>query len=425
MAIGRHKEGDLERPRRYYAFADHVADPGFENPKLRVSIQFDAVDADYFDSLPSELRGGFPDAETLHSDRGLSVIRVMTTHNRLEGMGAKAPNETDWLEVTIGKEKNTPRAWLAAADRGFVPGPGINAPRIVRIDQEDQAPLLSKLDAFCTAPLAKKVQAKEVLARMNLGDTKNLRITALDVGQASCTAFSDGRTDLGYFDVGKPLVFNRHSFKPGFTRAYPPDGFVLLSHWDFDHYALAISNPSLMTLDWYAPEQKVGLYTAKFQQQSGKRLHFITGDARANGVLLERALGTNPKDRNSTGYLLRFERNGEAVLLTGDADYAHISSTMKTDATALTLPHHGGRGSEPPKPAACLYPTAVASYGTPNNYKHPDEEHLKAHKGKGWRVKRTAAHGRLPRIPRTDRLLFPLGQVLPKPALSKRQLAAV
>jgi len=399
MAIRRRLTGEKVSPRRFYAFTDSVIDPGHDNPRLRLSLEFDAVDASRFD-----------DPNLDESDDDFALIRVITTHKRLGFFGLEAPKEGDWLLIEVGKERNTPRAWVAPAIGGFVPEGATNAPILRFLSGDADTAVVERIEKACSAPEAKRVKAVEVLNRLNLSKYKKLTITALDVGQAACVAFADNCQDIGYFDIGKPISFNRRSFPKGFMRTYPLDGFVLLSHWDFDHFALAINNPSLMGMDWYAPDQKVGPYTARFQRLLGPRLHFITGDASVSGVLLKRCIGVVPTDRNATGYVVRFERDGEVVLLTGDADYVWIPQEVKVKATSLTMPHHGGKGTQPPKPAVCGTPIAVASYGKPNTYKHPDDIQVMAHRKKGWRIRRTAAHGSSPRIPRSDQQLYPLDQ---------------
>lgn len=80
------------------------------------------------------------------------------------------------------------------------------------------------------------------------------------------------------------MGFNRKSFKKKFKRAFPKKGFVLLSHWDFDHYALALKEPALKKLDWYAPWQPVGPNITKFQHELGSRLRFISGEPINNAL---------------------------------------------------------------------------------------------------------------------------------------------
>ena len=87
---------------------------------------------------------------------------------------------------------------------------------------------------------------------------------------------------------------------------------------------------------------------------------------------------------------MRVEVDGEVVLMTGDCGYDNIVGASLQDVTAVTIPHHGGQATSVP-PTAKGNAIAIASYGCPNCYRHPDEEFLKQHVTTGWTVKRTAA----------------------------------
>src|SRR5262249_12708021 len=152
-----------------------------------------------------------------------------------------------------------------------------------------------------------------------------------------------------FFDVGAPINPHKRSFPKKSPPIAPNNrGIVILSHWDYDHYALAYRIPALMGLQWFAPLQKVGPNALKFQQQLGQNLHFIKGDDAYGAFQLRRLSG---RDRNSSGYVLRIDLDGESVLLTGDAEYNHIPDDLKAELTALMLPHHSGGVSAPPAPA--------------------------------------------------------------------------
>lgn len=69
--------------------------------------------------------------------------------------------------------------------------------------------------------------------------------------------------------------------------------------------------------------------------------------------------------------------------------YDFIPSTALTAVDGLTVPHHGGAGGAIPLTGVGA---AVASYGVPNRYRHPDEAYLEEHNKAGWKVLRTAQH---------------------------------
>jgi beta-lactamase superfamily II metal-dependent hydrolase len=224
----------------------------------------------------------------------------------------------------------------------------------------------------------------------------------VDVGHASCTAIHLARNTnspiVGYFDTGAPTFFHLKSFPSLFKEnaRVPASGFVVLSHWDFDHYALAVTRlKNLQNLEWYAPKQKIGPNAAKFQSNLGARLHFINRIKIpiTRGLRLYRGSGP-PTDRNSSGYVMRLKQKGENVLLTSDVGYDHVSAALKNGLTGLSVPHHGGNGSANPPTGKGV---AAVSYGLPNRYRHPIESNLVAHSSAGWSVTRTAAHGNLSR----------------------------
>ncbi len=138
----------------------------------------------------------------------------------------------------------TPRAWVAPSEEDFIPGRAKNALTIRRIDANTLV-VKSLKKACADTPNAKYLSAKQVIRRLDLGRRKNLSILALDVGQASCVAFSEGGRDIGYFDVGKPMGFNRKSFKKKFKRVFPQrglffsrTGILIITRWRLKSRAL-------------------------------------------------------------------------------------------------------------------------------------------------------------------------------------------
>jgi beta-lactamase superfamily II metal-dependent hydrolase len=203
-----------------------------------------------------------------------------------------------------------------------------------------------------------------------LGTAGRIEIIVLDVGQASAALIKRDGNPIGFFDFGAPIWFNKGSLPKAMSPPSVSGGFVILSHWDFDHFDLGRRHQPYRKLDWYAPDQPVGPNTARFQADLGNRLTFIDGPASGGGFSLERGTSTGVNDRNGSGYQLRFEKDGRAVLLTGDTGYDLIQTHMLAGVGALTVPHHAGRSDAAP-PAAVDPWRAIASYGAPNSYRHP------------------------------------------------------
>ena len=324
-----------EGPRRIYAFVDSVVEAEPTRPHSRMSLQLDAVDATAFDRDTGAVE-----------DRGaLLLARISTTPNRLGQLfGVEAPHEGDWFDIKLDRRPLQPRAWELPLTSDYVPQQATNVVGIERLAQSSE--IVARLEGACVAPNALSLESAEPLqALLSLASKNDLRITALDVGQAACVAFSRGSRPFGYFDIGAPMFFNHRSFPRHLDHKLATDGFVILSHWDFDHFALAIRYPQLKGLNWFAPKQPVGPNTAHFQKALGKRLRFIAGDVNAGGFLLKQCTGTSTRNRNSTGYAMRIDRKNAGILLPGDADYQWIPPVIARGANRIMIPHHGAAGS--------------------------------------------------------------------------------
>jgi beta-lactamase superfamily II metal-dependent hydrolase len=260
--------------------------------------------------------------------------------------------------------------------------------------------------AYSKPPRAVMASDDEVLRLAVALHGPDVRIVALDVGQASCNVVFVGGKPVLYFDAGAPLYHNVRSFPSSFRHNLPDSAFVILSHWDFDHFDLARRKPIMQQYEWFAPAQPVGPNAFKFQERLGDRLHFLTKPLVGPGFRLCAGQATNPKDRNGSGYSLRLEIGDDSILLNGDCPYGQIDPSLQQPGiTALTIPHHGG-ASNSTVPDPQKKSRAVASYGKPNCYKHPSEASLQAHEAKGWNITRTAADPSNS-FSRGSRLLFP------------------
>jgi hypothetical protein len=382
--------------RYFYGFVEGMALPIPGNKYSRFTLMLDAVDGVAFDDNPAAPR------EPEH----LVILRIISTEQRMRHLfDFEVPKEGTWVRLTLGIKSDRPPVWFLSASNDFS-GRVIrtNLVSIETLQDSGATPnlrrtIVDELESFCTI----KRPGPEVRSIRNVKPpTERLHVRMVDVGQASCAAIHTERNSnssiIGYFDAGAPAFFHSKSFPAFFNEdsRVPSSGFVVLSHWDFDHYSLAVTRlKNLQKLDWYAPRQKVGPNAAKFQTDLGGRLHFISGKKIpiTRGLWLYRGLGP-PNDRNGSGYVMRLKQKDENVLLTADVDYAHIRMALKNGLTGLSVPHHGGNGSANPPTGKGI---AAVSYGLPNRYRHPIENNLLAHANAGWNIKRTAAHGHMPR----------------------------
>jgi len=295
-----------------------------------------------------------------------------------------------------------PRAWRLPLLENYEPGPPTNIVAMRTLSE----PEASRLALRCKAPNARFANTKQLRGILKIFKDNELSIKALDVGHASCVAFLKAGKTFGYFDVGAPVHFNYKSYPKSLDHVTATSGFVILSHWDFDHFALAFKEPNLKRLTWFAPKQDVGANAARFQRSLGKRLFFLKSNLTAGPVRLIRCAGTPSSNKNLTGYVMHINLKDAGILLPGDADYQWIPLNVKSRTNRLLLPHHGASGSLPPSPDARPKPLAVISYGHPNIYRHPNEPQIRAHRIAGWKnIQRTA---RFAWVHRGNRNLYPL-----------------
>ena len=315
--------------------------------------------------------------------------------------------EGSWIKLSLAKAKGSPSAWVLDATNNYAGPPTrmnvIDASVVSNAGKpkDGSAPLVQTLAAFCT--VAGQIsphpgQLPQAISK------KGLRVRVLDVGHASCNAIHDGRTAydpiICYFDVGGPVFFHRKTLPRSFPKrpAVGPDTFVVLSHWDFDHYSLAVTKwLGLQKLRWIAPDQPVGPNAAALQVALGAKLTKVTAShvpLFANATL-HKGSGP-PTDKNESGYALHLANGADSILLAADVGYSSIGSAAKAGITGLGVCHHGGKGASAP-PRAHGAARAAVSYGDPNRYRHPDEGLLTEHNAAGWHVTRTAGDRTLAR----------------------------
>jgi beta-lactamase superfamily II metal-dependent hydrolase len=324
----------------------------------------------------------------------------MTTPRRLRNLfDVSDPiEEGQWFRIGLAIKAGKPRAWSLAAEANY--DRTVNNYNVVKFERIDKPGnlkeaksnelLLERLRAWCTVvPPAQQDLILQV--------PPDLHVRVMDVGHASSSALhmAEERSSsiVGYYDVGGPIFFHHHTFPPSFNEAWmvPPRGFVILSHWDFDHYSLAVTRLKvLQRLHWYAPAQTVGPNAARLQVLLGARLRLLTAPTFQIAPNLQMWKGTAPpSDRNNSGYVLTVAHARGTILLTGDVEYDAIPAAAKLDLIALGITHHGGGGSGSPPAPLSSFGSAAVSFGLPNHYGHPDTENISAHTSVGWNVTST------------------------------------
>lgn len=330
----------------------------------------------------------------------LLIVRILSTIKRLEARFPESKwEEGSWIEFQLQDSPGDPPAWyLSAKDDYSGPVVRTNITNAVWLGGSPFSAniLEQKLVEFCRSADAKHVQQPlEMRPRRNALCGPFVRV--VDVGQASFSAIHTFKQIsspiLGYFDVGGPIFFHHKTFPSVFReqKMVPTSGFVVLSHWDFDHYSLAVSKlPKLQTLVWFAPDQPVGPNAARLQVLLGTNLTLLSAPFFGVRRGIELWKGTGPSsNRNDSGYAMRITRAGGSVLLSGDLSYSMLPAGVGNQFSAIVVSHHGGAFTGPPPTPLAKGAIAAVSYGIPNRYHHPNALAIRLYQSAGWSIQPT------------------------------------
>lgn len=374
-----------------YGFVEAVTHPDpKESNRGRVNLVLDSLRVEAFCSGVS--------VEQTTDD--LLIVRVLSTIKRLEARFPESKwEEGSWIEFQLQDSPGDPPAWYLSAENDYS-GPVVrtnitNAARLTGSPFSANT-LEQKLVEFCRSSDAAHVQ-QPLGMRPRRNALHGPFVRVVDVGQASFSAIHTAKQSsspiLGYFDVGGPLFFHHKTFPSVFReqKMVPPSGFVVLSHWDFDHYSLAVSKlPKLRNLAWYAPDQPVGPNAARLQALLGTNLTLLSTPffGVRSGIELWKGTGAI-SNRNDSGYAMRITRAGGPVLLSGDLPYSMLPAGIGNQFSAIVVTHHGGAFTGPPPAPLAKGAVAAVSYGIPNRYHHPNALAIGFHQSAGWSIQPT------------------------------------
>lgn len=251
-------------------------------------------------------------------------------------------------------------------------------------------------------------QLPERRVRQRLAGTS---VGVMDVGQGNCNMLIDGEHPTVYFDTGYPLRFYSRSAPGPVYRPVPgtPSGpiaqnaagnlEVILSHWDWDHWRLAVKWPELQQLHWIVPKQVIGASARNFYEGLPNR-HRLPRSREPRMLNIHtpnyRLCTCHPgpharadKIQNNTGLGMAVQATlpspgqpGQraVVLLTADANFSSlpVELTGLPNIAGITAVHHGsdanGAAEALPEPQEGIGGGRIAySYGCgpPPERKHP------------------------------------------------------
>lgn len=272
----------------------------------------------------------------------------------------------------------------------------------------------------------------ESLISKALRNSTKLDVSVVDVGQGSLAALHapEGRPVL-FFDLGWPTFFNSKSapkLKPKLSNDRVP---VILSHWDWDHWALAIEKAGwnkkkgcwsiswsnlALNRPWLVPgsggkwgDVKLGPIHWRLALALAKRKKLYRWPASCaqkdwNLLTVYRTGGGKLKDRNQHGLVMvidntemdkRTASSRRAILLPGDADYVNLPpllSTKQYDYCGLVATHHGAKFTRSGSPKAAGPAWLAYSVGEHNSYGHPRRFAQYRYIRAGWTYQAHTSH---------------------------------
>jgi hypothetical protein len=225
-------------------------------------------------------------------------------------------------------------------------------------------------------------------------------IGVMNVGIASCNLIYDQNGDpLVYFDVGLPngLYANtvplttagggtpNNPYNPGPDTDNNP--IVILSHWHYDHYSMALVSANAATLhalSWLVPPGTTGPSGHALVANLNNRVTWPTllPGLAAVGIQLYRAQNTaNVNDVNNNGIVMVVDvdygsqqTNHRHALLPGDATYQYFNTGPIPNLQWIVAAHHGSNFglNQAQIPAPTSAPGKIAySYGISPALTHP------------------------------------------------------
>jgi hypothetical protein len=236
--------------------------------------------------------------------------------------------------------------------------------------------------------------------------TRSMGIAVYDVGQGNCNAlYGSTPAPLLFFDFGGGVLANRDTYPEEITFCYGHRPPVVLSHWDWDHWASGMRHEEAQHLTWIVPRQRIGANHARFAAnilQHGRLLlwpdHLLS--FRKGPLSIYKCTG---QGRNHSGLAMFLQDHRErshdraiGSLLPGDADYSAIPDAYQLGLVGLVATHHGGRmhDKSAPQPRALVGHSLAFSYGEGNRFDHPYNETVRAYRRVGWEVLGKTAAGR-------------------------------
>lgn len=378
---------------RVYALIDHVEPENPERGELS-EIYFDCVSADWVDERARRRDFGLDSCR----DAPASVVRLVTRAGE-DPFSLETATGGEWLTLYLDNKKNW-RGSLPVEHYASISHNPVN--RFLDKHEKtggDIAAALTRLTSLEPVP-----DATEGAIEATLGPVPPAEEVAVyDIGHGNSNGLRTGMRTSVYFDFGGGTLNNCKTYPANIKFCLKRSPPVILSHWDWDHWASADREPRALELKWIVPRQRIGVNHARLAATLHLRGNLLVWPRKLQRKhtrfgLVQKCTGTSRNDSGLAVLVAVIEdelayQQYTGVLLPGDAQYSKIPDSGSGKLSGLVITHHGGklRDLRIPKPDGRQRPKLVCSNGEPNSYKHPYDATLDAHRNAGWgREVRTA-----------------------------------
>ncbi|APC39655.1 hypothetical protein [Clostridium estertheticum] len=270
---------------------------------------------------------------------------------------------------------------------------------IEEIKKVEDEKFLTKIDNyFDLKSLDFKVVEGEIFNGSKLSPLNIESVSIFNVGQGSCAAICDSEArPILYFDFGEAYGQDKQYCPINQRFCLCNNPYVILSHWDKDHWFGALRFNKIIDNKWIVPYQKIGVEAYKLADSiSAKGNLFLWEDTKKElktsfGYIFKCKGKANHRHNNGLGIFVEIKKEDNMVkkyLLPGDNRYRYIDSKFLHDLDGLVASHHGGIYFDKKSDISTIIPKntkngkIVYSAGDNSSHGHPsrDNDYL----GRGW-----------------------------------------
>ncbi len=304
-----------------------------------------------------------------------------------------------------------------------------NVYRVISITPADP-PVNESLDALTQLPTAPLFEGVNIDKAFRNAGSQSIRVNVVDVGQGNLNAIQSGSDTHLFFDLGWPTTFQDRAglprFKPNLSSGSESTAPVVLSHWDWDHWGMAIDTVIFhrgggSTITWHIPALdrpwivpgigsdwggvKLRPLHWRFVRELNRRGQLYLWPASHSEMEFDyvsiyrtreisRGRRANDPNQNGLAMVVHERRPSDSarlkgILLPGDADFINIPilhvSRVPYKFNGLVATHHGAAFTYQGCPSTFSNFARVAvSVGYKNGYRHPRKMALATYVARGW-----------------------------------------